>query len=556
MPTAASIIGGELYPAKVLRDGAVGYWRLGDSEGYAQAVLSDAPVAYWRLDEASGNFIDKIAATVGTPAGTITRSQVGALADGTTAALFDGITGQVSATIANPGVGDFTLEAWVKPNGSQPNGGTNAFLDKSQGLGGGNFTGYWAALNGLIPFVFFNDTTAGSYIYQNLGGTPVVDAVWSHLVFVFVRTGSITAYINGAPVGSVSISTRTATVAPTSSLFIAKEPLNGMFFKGAIDEAAIYHYALSAQQITNHYALRTSSIATVAVATALDSAPTPHLGTIVRGVTLEQASPLADGTTAALFDGAGWIDVTQPDWSALAQVSIEAWLKPTSLTVISASGFQLALNFGSPAVYIAKRTSGGLTTSLLVNAVQRTQLSAGALVAGQWTHVVMTYDGATYRTYINALNTVSTGSLTGVVNLGAASSVLQIGRDHTGTTLIGEWWIGQLDEVAVYPTALTARQIEEHYGLRLAVLSGLRVSGAAAVRQGAHVIGAGGVRVGGVAPIRQKRRVIGSGGVRVGGAGLVRGISVGRQADAIVQVAADDVVIQVAADDVVVQVRA
>ena len=65
MPSTASIVGGELYPAKVLRDGAIGHWRLGEASGLAFA-------------DATGNgHTASIAAATG-----LTYGVAGALADG------------------------------------------------------------------------------------------------------------------------------------------------------------------------------------------------------------------------------------------------------------------------------------------------------------------------------------------------------------------------------------------------------------------------------------------------------------------------------------------
>src|SRR5690349_10593600 len=85
-----------LYRRTVLDDLPRGYWRLGDYEGYAQAVLSNVASAYWRLNDALGatSAADSSGAGLtGTVNGAVTFRQLGALADGSTCAAFDGSTG-------------------------------------------------------------------------------------------------------------------------------------------------------------------------------------------------------------------------------------------------------------------------------------------------------------------------------------------------------------------------------------------------------------------------------------------------------------------------------
>jgi hypothetical protein len=69
--------------------------------GYVQQVIADGAVAYWRLGETSGTTaVDSVGGKNGTISGGVTLNQPGALADGNKAMLFDGATGKIE-TIAN-----------------------------------------------------------------------------------------------------------------------------------------------------------------------------------------------------------------------------------------------------------------------------------------------------------------------------------------------------------------------------------------------------------------------------------------------------------------------
>jgi len=90
--------------------------------------------------------------------------------------------------------------------------------------------------------------------------------------------------------------------------------------------------------------------------------------------------------------------------------------------------------------------NGGATGLVLVN-------------TGAWTHVVITHDGTTATFYVN-----------GVLD----RAVAQARTAYTNTTYIAaspgnpaDVFPGSLDEVALYPVALTPTQIAKHYALRL-----------------------------------------------------------------------------------------
>jgi hypothetical protein len=90
---------------------------LTESYGYAGAVLAAAPVGYWRMDDAGGTVVSDWAASPhsGTTTGGISRTQAGALADGSVAMRFDGQIG-TRVDIADASALELTtavtVEAW------------------------------------------------------------------------------------------------------------------------------------------------------------------------------------------------------------------------------------------------------------------------------------------------------------------------------------------------------------------------------------------------------------------------------------------------------------
>jgi hypothetical protein len=82
---------------------------------YAMAVIGDRPAVYWRLDETSGaTAADSVGAHHGVVAGNLVTGGQGALADGTSAMLFDGSSAYIQAPATGLSLaGDLTIEAWV-----------------------------------------------------------------------------------------------------------------------------------------------------------------------------------------------------------------------------------------------------------------------------------------------------------------------------------------------------------------------------------------------------------------------------------------------------------
>jgi chitodextrinase len=76
-----------------------------------------------------------------------------------------------------------------------------------------------------------------------------------------------------------------------------------------------------------------------------------------------------------------------------------------------------------------------------------------ALAANTWTHLALTYDGATLKLYVNGTQ-VASKAQTGAI--ATSTNPLQIGGD----SLYGQFFQGMIDEVRIYKVALTAAQVQ------------------------------------------------------------------------------------------------
>ena len=150
--------------------------------------------------------------------------------------------------------------------------------------------------------------------------------------------------------------------------------------------------------------------------------------------------------------------------------TVEFWAKPStipaSLTCVASSG-----NFANPRsgwlIYMAPAAAaaGGIGWNFRgytgVGTGFAFSIFAGAEpVAGQWYHVVATWDGSTATIYANAAGGVPA---TGVTTYVPATTAISSGSLNVGSRADGAFgWSGTIDELAIYPTALDLGTINSH----------------------------------------------------------------------------------------------
>ena len=154
---------------------------------------------------------------------------------------------------------------------------------------------------------------------------------------------------------------------------------------------------------------------------------------------------------AMAFAGSGAVHIlSSASLSLTNRFTLAAWVSPASagswrsiLTkeVPGASAYALYAQDGNgrPAAYL--RSAG---TDYAVT-------GPGVLPAGQWTHLAATYDGATFRLFVN-------GVQAGAAAVKAAATVSALPL-RIGASARGENFQGTLDEVRLYNRALTAAEV-------------------------------------------------------------------------------------------------
>ncbi|HEX5095302.1 MAG TPA: LamG-like jellyroll fold domain-containing protein, partial [Acidimicrobiia bacterium] len=198
--------------------------------------------------------------------------------------------------------------------------------------------------------------------------------------------------------------------------------------------------------------------------TAADSSPNAYSGTYVGGVTLNAAGALTGiANPAATFDGANDHMIRNPfPGMPTTAMTVDLWIKTNDTTkeagiasyasTASVDEFQLR-DQRNLKVYI-RGTS--VTTGVVLN-------------DGNWHHLAVTWTSAG-----GALAVYKDGALafTGTLRAGYAMTtggawILGQEQDALGGGFeTSQAYLGTLDEVAVYPSALPAARVQAHYNAR------------------------------------------------------------------------------------------
>ena len=164
---------------------------------------------------------------------------------GTGSLAFDG-TGDY-LVVGNPstrpildfGAGDFTIEAWVYPNGTSPYLVIGS-LDNSSGVGC-----WWLVVNGTFggggTIQFAYNTTAGGSGTNILAGSGALStSTWSHIAVT--RSGAnIRCFVNGTQVGTTNTGIGTSAIYPVNQNILVGETVAGPSYgmNGYIDDLRI-----------------------------------------------------------------------------------------------------------------------------------------------------------------------------------------------------------------------------------------------------------------------------------------------------------------------------
>ena len=189
-------------------------------------------------------------------------------------------------------------------------------------------------------------------------------------------------------------------------------------------------------------------------ATVQDSAGS-HNGTATAVAYGRPGAIANDNDTALGFDGASsLVEVPYSPELNTSAFSLECWAKPglEEAGTIMAS-YDSAGGFDLNAFYVTS------TWNVSMEGPSPTFLNSRRILANQWNHLVVTYNGSNACLYVNGVLTATRAGATYSPNI---SAPITFGMP-TSTPNPNAAFMGDLDEVAVYDHALSADRVAVHY---------------------------------------------------------------------------------------------
>ncbi|ROQ38588.1 beta-propeller uncharacterized protein DUF5122 [Frondihabitans sp. PhB188] len=176
------------------------------------------------------------------------------------------------------------------------------------------------------------------------------------------------------------------------------------------------------------------------------------------GVTKGTAGATIDGDTAATFDGSSTgYSATQAKVAAPQTFSLEAWFKTTKSGRIVGFG---DLNVGTSLNYdrqLSVNSSGQLTFGVY-DGSSRTISTGGTVTDGAWHQAVGTFGSGSMALYVDG---ALVGTKTGIGTAQSYDGFWRVGGDSTWSG--SQFFTGSIDDVSVYPSALTGAQVSAQY---------------------------------------------------------------------------------------------
>lgn len=261
-----SVVPGQTYRYRVTATDPSGNTRSGDwaevtASGsgsltdYPAAVIADGPLFYWRFNEsAPGDVSDSMGRLPGSAAGGITARVAGALAgDPNTAFSFGGggSASRVNTATQVPDMQEFAAETWIKTT-TAAGGRIIGFSNGTTGPSGKSDRHVYMRNDGRLVFGAMADTMQTIVTPKSYN-----DGKYHHVVAQLSGAG-MELFVDGQKVAGDPDAY--GAVEYNAYWRIGGDTLTGWpnrpssdYFAGSIDEVALYPLALSADQITHHW---------------------------------------------------------------------------------------------------------------------------------------------------------------------------------------------------------------------------------------------------------------------------------------------------------------
>jgi hypothetical protein len=391
---------------------------------------------------------------------------------------FNGSTSKVdsSSTAFNVGTGSFSVCGWFKVNGGSS---WNTIISKGSAASSTDVGWALSVRSTGVMHRQYSDGTNG--VSGNVGSGSWNDGVPHFAVLTIDKTNSLmNVYVDGVLISSASISAVTASATSSAPLSIGTWyssvsglPAGGTYLNGSSWGQRFYSVVLTNDEVLALYNMPTpkqvsveqpvnqlpiASDATLVgawlnkstVGTINDFSSNAYNGTLTATGTLTQEKVGASFSSVAINIGAA----TRYIPSASQNYTFSVWAYPTTIAA-GAVGSR---------VFHATGTSGnalafgfGANTKVQINTNAHGSVSSTTdVTTNQWYHLVMTFDGTTFKGYIN-------GQLDSNLSLAWTSITATGNAGIGGTTTPASPFTGTLKDFRVYSEAKSPSWVSDQY---------------------------------------------------------------------------------------------
>ncbi len=281
-------------------------------------------------------------------------------------------------------------------------------------------------------------------------------------------TNVVSTYLNGVLAQSYTYSGGAITYGGTAVPYIGTDDSkkSGQYFSGGMADAQVYNSLLTQSQLQQLYQQGVSGVPPTnaglvgwwpLAGDALDYSGDGLNGTIYGNLgftaspTTTGAISNSSGVLAASFNavsGGSYVSVPlSGSLNVASDIAVSIWLIPSNIVQSDA----LQMNYGSGGGYTMYIRSTGVAGFSAQN--QAFPSTAQALQANTLYNLVGTYDGSTFKIFVNGVYDGSLSLATTFNNIGP----LEIGRGNDGA------FVGNVLNVQVYSTTLNSNQIAQIY---------------------------------------------------------------------------------------------
>ena len=469
---------------------------------YATEILADSPLAYWRFsDGVVTDDLDSVlntgsaaAAGNGLGSGTYTRGVAGAVAGNTAIRFSQAAPADIAYTggfavenhpAFNPshtGPNPFTVECWVLPANN-----TSTLLSP---LGSMSFAtgraGWLIYQNAATWQLRIGDKASTSPSVLN-GGT-VTPGVWQHLAATYTggTSGTMELFVNGVSVGSAAVASYEAN--DNAPLTIGSTAAPNRTFNGTIDEVAFHQTLLTPGRIAARVAEATANPSGYAAHVLADSpvgywrldepvfvprtppvaANAGTLGATANGAYFAGSKNSATGPSAAngfagmgasnsalsLATANGYVGTTQQLLNNRSAFTVTGWVKRGAVKSTRGGYFGQndLLEFGD--------ADNATNIEAWVNARGGNIKAPFSFPDDTWGFIALTASATDAKLFLDG---VEVGAMTGAL-AGYGSSAFNFNIGGGGVFGPGgDFFRGEIDEVAVFDKPLSALRVRQLY---------------------------------------------------------------------------------------------